>query len=93
MSKNDLKNGGIEDVVVEIKGEGIYDALRWESSVHCMQWVPAMGANGRVHTSIVAVAVLPLMEETDGQNDELFLNGRDWDRSYVYLRCWWPGCF
>lgn len=72
VSKNDLENGGIKDAVVEIKGEGAYDALRWESGVHRVQRVPATEASGRVHTSTVAIVVLPLMEETDGQNDELF---------------------
>ncbi|KAF9445275.1 release factor [Macrolepiota fuliginosa MF-IS2] len=72
VSKNDLETGGIKDAVVEIKGEGAYDALRWESGVHRVQRVPATEASGRVHTSTVAVVVLPLMEETDGQNDELF---------------------
>ncbi|KXN82924.1 Peptide chain release factor 1 [Leucoagaricus sp. SymC.cos] len=72
VSKNDLESGGIKDAIVEIKGEGAYDALRWESGVHRVQRVPATEANGRVHTSTVAVVVLPLMGETDGQNDELF---------------------
>lgn len=72
VSQNDLENGGIKDAVVEIKGDGAYDTLRWESGVHRVQRVPATEASGRVHTSTAAVLVLPLMEETDGQNDELF---------------------
>lgn len=72
MSQNDLESGGIKDAVVEIKGESAYDTLRWESGVHRVQRVPATEASGRVHTSTAAVLVLPLIEETDGQNDELF---------------------
>jgi peptide chain release factor 1 len=72
MSKNDLENGGIKDAVLEIKGEGAYDTLRWESGVHRVQRVPATEASGRVHTSTVAVLVMPLIEETSGQDEELF---------------------
>jgi peptide chain release factor 1 len=72
VTKNDLESGGIKDAVLEIKGEEVYDTLRWESGVHRVQRVPATEASGRVHTSTVAVIVLPLMEETDGQNNELF---------------------
>lgn len=72
VTRNDLENGGIKDAILEIKGEGAYDSLRWESGVHRVQRVPATEASGRVHTSTIAVVVLPLMEETDGKNDELF---------------------
>jgi peptide chain release factor 1 len=74
MSQNELEgmSNGIKDAVLEIKGGGAYDALRWESGVHRVQRVPATETSGRVHTSTVAVIVLPLVEETDGKNDELF---------------------
>lgn len=72
VGSNELDNGGMKDAILEVKGEGTYDALRWESGVHRVQRVPATEANGRVHTSTVAVVVLPLSEETDshsGQGD------------------------
>ncbi|KAF9527183.1 hypothetical protein CPB83DRAFT_768846 [Crepidotus variabilis] len=72
VGKNDLENGGIKDAVVEFKGEGAYDSLRWESGVHRVQRVPATETSGRTHTSTVAIVVLPLIEETDSQQDELF---------------------
>ena len=89
ISQNDASDGGgLKDALVEVKGEGVYEALRWESGVHRVQRVPATEASGRVHTSTVAVIVsllyvfsyisynfaqvLPLLEETDGQNEELF---------------------
>lgn len=72
---NDTDAGGVKDAIVEIKGkERVYDTLRWESGVHRVQRVPATEANGRVHTSTVAVLVLPLAEDngrTEG-DDELF---------------------
>ncbi|KAF5310003.1 hypothetical protein D9619_010421 [Psilocybe cf. subviscida] len=71
--KNDLEGtNGIKDAVVEFKGQGAYDTLRWESGVHRVQRVPATEASGRTHTSTVAIVVLPLMEETDAHDAELF---------------------
>ena len=59
VSKSDTDEGGIKDAVVEFKGEGTYDDLRWESGVHRVQRVPATEAQGRVHTSTVAIIVNP----------------------------------
>jgi len=72
VSQNDNETGGIKDAIVEVKGEGAYDALRWESGVHRVQRVPATEASGRVHTSTVAVIALPLVEEKDAKDEELF---------------------
>lgn len=57
LSSNILETGGMKDAIMEVKGEGVYDALRWESGVHRVQRVPATEANGRVHTSTVSVMV------------------------------------
>ena len=58
VSQNDASDGGgLKDALVEVKGEGAYEALRWESGVHRVQRVPATEASGRVHTSTVAVIV------------------------------------
>jgi peptide chain release factor 1 len=59
VNKNELEGprGGIKDAILEVKGEGAYDALRWESGVHRVQRVPATETQGRVHTSTVAVVV------------------------------------
>lgn len=59
VGSNELENGGMKDAILEVKGEGTYDALRWESGVHRVQRVPATEANGRVHTSTVAIVVRP----------------------------------
>ncbi|EAU86782.2 peptide chain release factor 1 [Coprinopsis cinerea okayama7 len=71
-AKNDTDDGGVKDVIMEIKGVGAYDALRWESGVHRVQRVPATESKGRVHTSAVAVLVLPLVEENDTHGEDLF---------------------
>lgn len=70
--KNANDDGGVKDAVIEVKGPGAYDALRWESGVHRVQRVPATESKGRVHTSAVAVLVLPLVEENDKSGEELF---------------------
>ncbi|KAH9949753.1 hypothetical protein B0H21DRAFT_688002, partial [Amylocystis lapponica] len=73
LANNATENGGVKDAIVEVKGEGVYDLLRWESGVHRVQRVPATEASGRVHTSTVAVVVLPLSEEVDSapEKDDL----------------------
>ncbi|KAH9475910.1 Peptide chain release factor 1 [Psilocybe cubensis] len=74
VAQNDAEGGGVKDATVEFRGEGAYDALRWESGVHRVQRVPATETAGRTHTSTVAVVVLPLVEESsphDGE-EELF---------------------
>jgi peptide chain release factor 1 len=69
LSKNELDAGGTKDAILEItsKGKkndaGVYDTLRWESGVHRVQRVPATDSQSRIHTSTVAIVVLPLMEE------------------------------
>ena len=50
-------SGGFKDVILEVRGAGAYDMLRWESGVHRVQRVPATEASGRVHTSTVAAVV------------------------------------
>lgn len=90
VSSLDTPEGGVKNAVIEFKGPGAYDSLRWESGVHRVQRVPATEASGRVHTSTVAVVVsrlglplflfliywgnkvLPLAEESDQANQELF---------------------
>jgi len=73
LASNQTENGGMKDAIVEVKGEGVYDALRWESGVHRVQRVPATEASGRVHTSTVAIVVLPLEEESAsaGEKDDV----------------------
>ena len=57
--------GQIKEVVFEVQGDGAYGILKWESGVHRVQRVPETESQGRVHTSTVTVAVLPVAEEVD----------------------------
>ena len=64
--------GGIKEVVVHVKGDGVFANLKYESGVHRVQRVPETESGGRVHTSAATVAVLPEAEDVDikiEQND------------------------
>ncbi len=52
--------GGLKEASFEIRGLGVYDALKYEMGVHRVQRIPATEKSGRVHTSTVSVAVLPI---------------------------------
>lgn len=58
-------SGGFTKIVFQIKGEGAYSKLKFESGVHRVQRVPKTETQGRVHTSTATVAVLPEAEEVD----------------------------
>jgi peptide chain release factor 1 len=57
--------GGFKEVIMEIKGNGVYGIMKYESGVHRVQRVPETEAQGRVHTSAATVAVLPEADEFD----------------------------
>jgi peptide chain release factor 1 len=57
--------GGFKEVVMNVKGNGAYGILKFESGVHRVQRVPATETQGRVHTSAATVVVLPEAEEFD----------------------------
>ena len=62
---NEAGMGGIKEVVMAIRGEGIYGILKYESGVHRVQRVPATEASGRVHTSAASVVVMPEAEDVE----------------------------
>ena len=57
--------GGFKEISFEVKGQGAYSRLKYESGVHRVQRVPETESQGRVHTSTVTVAVLAEMDEVD----------------------------
>jgi peptide chain release factor 1 len=57
--------GGLKQLVVNIKGAGVFAKLKYESGVHRVQRVPTTESGGRVHTSAATVAVLPEAEDVD----------------------------
>ncbi len=57
--------GGYKEIIMEVKGEGVYGTMKYESGVHRVQRVPQTETQGRVHTSAATVAVLPEAEDVD----------------------------
>jgi peptide chain release factor 1 len=57
--------GGYKEVIFNVKGEGAYGQLKYESGVHRVQRVPETETQGRIHTSAASVVVLPEAEEVD----------------------------
>jgi peptide chain release factor 1 len=57
--------GGLKELVVNIKGAGVFAKLKYESGVHRVQRVPTTESGGRVHTSAATVAVFPEAEDVD----------------------------
>lgn len=52
--------GGIKEIQIEIKGENAYRQLRYETGVHRVQRIPSTEKQGRIHTSTVSVAIMPI---------------------------------
>lgn len=62
-SPNEL--GGFREVVFSIQGDGVFHHLGFESGGHRVQRVPATETQGRIHTSLATVAVLPEAEDVE----------------------------
>ncbi|GAA5935173.1 hypothetical protein JCM10213_000667 [Rhodosporidiobolus nylandii] len=60
-----------KEALMEVSGEGAFGYLRKEAGVHRIQRVPATEAKGRVHSSTVAVLVLP----AESANQEIDTSG------------------
>ena len=57
------ESGGYKFASIEFKGREIYKYLRYEMGVHRVQRVPATEKSGRIHTSTVTVAILPIRKK------------------------------
>ena len=60
-SKSEM--GGYKEATFELRGEGAYDLLRYETGVHRIQRIPATEKSGRIHTSTASVVVLPIKKK------------------------------
>ncbi len=70
MSASESEKGGFREVIFEIRGDGAFSRLKWESGVHRVQRVPETETQGRIHTSTATVAVLPEAEDVDIEVDD-----------------------
>ncbi len=57
--------GGYTQIQFMVSGESVYSFLKYESGAHRVQRVPATEAQGRIHTSVATVLVMPEASEID----------------------------
>ncbi len=72
LSSSPSDAGGFKEIIFEVKGDGAFSRLKYESGVHRVQRIPTTESGGRIHTSTVTVAVLPEAEDVEveiGPND------------------------
>jgi peptide chain release factor 1 len=69
LSQNESGIGGFKEIVFQVKGQGAYSKLKYESGVHRVQRIPQTESGGRIHTSTATVAVLPEMDEVEVEID------------------------
>lgn len=55
--------GGFKEVTFGVRGDEVFQHLRYESGGHRVQRVPKTETQGRIHTSAATVAVLPEPDE------------------------------
>ena len=65
LNENETGLGGYKEISFMITGKGAYSRLKFESGVHRVQRVPDTEASGRIHTSTVTVAVVPVVEDVE----------------------------
>jgi peptide chain release factor 1 len=70
ITQSEGEMGGYKEVVMAIRGKGVFARLKFESGVHRVQRVPETESSGRIHTSAATVAVLPEPEDVDIKIDE-----------------------
>jgi peptide chain release factor 1 len=62
---SESEKNGFKEAVFEVRGEGAFSRLKYESGVHRVQRVPTTEAQGRIHTSTATVAVLAEADDVD----------------------------
>ncbi|MGI9667861.1 MAG: peptide chain release factor 1 [Acidimicrobiia bacterium] len=57
--------GGLKEATFAVKGKGAYSRFKFEAGPHRVQRVPRTESQGRIHTSMGTVAVLPEVEDVE----------------------------
>jgi len=70
MNSSPSEAGGFKEVTLAVKGKRAYSRFKFEAGPHRVQRVPKTEAQGRVHTSVATVAVLPEVEDVEVHVDE-----------------------
>lgn len=58
-------SGGVKEATFAVKGKGAYSRFKYEAGPHRVQRVPRTESQGRVHTSMATVAILPEVEAVE----------------------------
>jgi peptide chain release factor 1 len=69
VSASEAELGGYRELILAIRGDGVFSRLKFEAGVHRVQRVPATESQGRVHTSTATVAVMPEADPVEVQID------------------------
>jgi len=64
------ESGGFKEITFAVKGSGAFSRFKFEAGPHRVQRVPKTESQGRVHTSIATVAVLPEADEVEVEVNE-----------------------
>ena len=75
LSASPTDMGGYREAIVNVKGDGVWSRMGYESGGHRVQRVPKTESQGRIHTSAATVAVLPEPQDIDVDID--------WDKDVV----------
>jgi peptide chain release factor 1 len=73
------EQGGYKEVSFGVSGDGVYQDLRYESGGHRVQRVPKTETQGRIHTSLATVGILP-------EPDEVQIEVKDQDIEWERMR-------
>lgn len=61
----EAESGGYSTLILEVKSPQAYEILKNEGGVHRVQRVPKTESSGRIHTSTISIAILPIYKKTD----------------------------
>ena len=62
-SKNEL--GGYKEIDFSVSGDGAYENFKNEMGIHRVQRIPVTEKLGRIHTSTISVAILPIRKKQE----------------------------
>jgi len=65
ISTSESESGGFKEITFSVKGNGAYSRFKFEAGPHRVQRVPKTESQGRIHTSIATVAVLPEVDDVE----------------------------
>jgi len=63
VSDSTTEVGGYKEASFEVRGQGVYEQLRFETGVHRVQRIPTTDKQGRIQTSTASVAILPIRKK------------------------------